>query len=71
VLDNDYRIVGWGNTRRPAPSVTLVDPNQNIAADIYFEDIVVTYRASSKLADTAGNHLRYERLLCDAHSSKC
>jgi hypothetical protein len=71
VLDNDYSIVGWENTRHPIPSVTLVDRIQNIAADIYFEDIVVTYRASSKLADTAGNHLRDERLLCDAHSSKC
>lgn len=45
VLDNDYSIVGWGNTRRPAPSVTLVDPAQNIAADFFFRDTVVTYRA--------------------------
>lgn len=45
VLDNDYRLIGWGNTKRPSPSVTLYDPQGNIAADFFMRDTVVTYRA--------------------------
>ena len=45
VLDNDYRLVGWGNTKRPSPSVTLYDPQGNIAADFFMRDTIVTYRA--------------------------
>ena len=44
-LENGYSVIGWGNTRRPEPSVTLIDSNQNIATDIFFSDTVVTYRA--------------------------
>ena len=44
-LENGYEIIGWGNTRRPEPSVTLIDSNQNISTDIFFSDTVVTYRA--------------------------
>ena len=45
VLDNEYRLVGWGNTKRPSPSVTLYDPQGDIAADFFMKDTVVTYRA--------------------------
>jgi len=45
MLDNGYQIVGWGNSRRPEPSISLVDSNQNLAADFFFSDTVVTYRA--------------------------
>ena len=44
-LENGYEIIGWGNTRRPEPSVTLIDSNKDIAADIFFADTIVTYRA--------------------------
>ena len=44
-MPNGYEIVGWGNTRRPKPSMTLLDSNHNIAADFFFHDTIVTYRA--------------------------
>jgi hypothetical protein len=44
-LPNGYEIFGWGNTRRPEPSITLIDSFHNKAADIFFEDTIVTYRA--------------------------
>ncbi|NRA12363.1 MAG: aryl-sulfate sulfotransferase, partial [Crocinitomicaceae bacterium] len=45
ILGNDYRIVGWGNTKRPSPSITLFDPQGNIASDFLFRDSIVSYRA--------------------------
>jgi len=45
VLENDYRIAGWGNTNRPSPSVTLYDPLGDIASDFFMRDTVVSYRA--------------------------
>ena len=44
-MDNGYEIVGWGNTKRPEPSITLLDAQHNIATDLFFQDTVVTYRA--------------------------
>ena len=44
-LDNGYRILGWGNNSRPFPSLTLVDEVDNIAAELFFEDTVISYRA--------------------------
>ena len=44
-LSNGYEVLGWGNTRRPAPSVTLFDNQENIAADVFLRDTFVTYRA--------------------------
>lgn len=45
MLENGYQIIGWGNVKRPEPSMTLLDSNQNVAADFFFSDTVVTYRA--------------------------
>ncbi len=44
-MNNGYGIIGWGNVRRPTPSISLIDSLNNVAADIFFEDTVVTYRA--------------------------
>jgi len=44
-LTNGHQIVGWGNTSRPNPSITLIDEFNNIAADFFFEDTIITYRA--------------------------
>jgi hypothetical protein len=52
-LDNGYQIIGWGNTNRPEPSFTLLDSDQNIAADVFFKDTVVTYRAFFEAFESA------------------
>jgi len=45
VLDNGYRLLGWGNVNRPAPSITLHDSNDDIAAEFFMKDTMVSYRA--------------------------
>lgn len=45
ILDNDYEITAWGSTFRPDPSVTLVDPNGQLAAEFFLGDTVSSYRA--------------------------
>lgn len=44
-VTDDYRLVCWGNTRRPQPSITLFDDVGNIATDIFLADTIVSYRA--------------------------
>ena len=38
-------VLGYGLIYRPMPSVTMLDANQTISEEYYFEDSVVTYRA--------------------------
>ena len=43
-LSNDYKMLGWGKSNRPAPTATLVDAQDNILSEFYFEDSVMVYR---------------------------
>ncbi|MDB2657571.1 arylsulfotransferase family protein, partial [Crocinitomicaceae bacterium] len=43
-LDNDYKVIGWGFSYRPAPTATLVDDQDEILSEFYFEDSVMVYR---------------------------
>jgi len=44
VLDNGYKIAGWGNTRLPSPTASLYNPYGYVAADIFLQDTFVSYR---------------------------
>lgn len=41
---SNYRCIGWGNVRRPAPSASLLDESGNLISQFHFEDTVVSYR---------------------------
>lgn len=43
-LDNGKEILGYGRIYRPAPSATIIDANQNILAEYFLRDSVVSYR---------------------------
>jgi len=43
-LSNDYKVLGWGYSLRPAPTATLVDNQDQILSEFYFEDSVMVYR---------------------------
>ncbi|MEM7035523.1 MAG: aryl-sulfate sulfotransferase, partial [Bacteroidota bacterium] len=40
----DFRAIGWGDVRRPAPSTSLLNAAGNLVSQFHFEDTVVTYR---------------------------
>ncbi len=43
-LPNDYKLMGWGFSYRPSPNATLVDDQDNIVSEYFFEDSVMMYR---------------------------
>lgn len=43
-LSNDYKMLGWGFSNRPAPTATLVDDQDAILSEFYFDDSVMVYR---------------------------
>ena len=42
---NGESLLGWGFSYRPRPSVTYFDANENVLAEYFFSDSVMTYRA--------------------------
>ncbi|GAB5416853.1 MAG: hypothetical protein Crog4KO_17200 [Crocinitomicaceae bacterium] len=43
-LPNDYKLMGWGFSYRPSPNATIVDDQDNVVSEYYFEDSVMMYR---------------------------
>ncbi|XOV66536.1 MAG: arylsulfotransferase family protein [Fluviicola sp.] len=44
VNDNGTEILGYGRIQRPDPNCVIIDANDNILAEYYFRDSVVSYR---------------------------
>jgi hypothetical protein len=43
-LNNDYKILGWGFSYRPAPNASLINDQDEIVSEFFFEDSVMMYR---------------------------
>lgn len=43
-LPNDYKVLGWGYSFRPAPTASLIDDQDDILSEFFFDDSIMVYR---------------------------
>jgi len=41
---DDFRVIGYGRIHRPDPSATIINNNETILAEYFFQDSVINYR---------------------------